>query len=287
MKAIDMHVHPMTHEALVSGGEYFDAGKKYFGREHKVISYDETAEMYRKLDMMAVLLATDFRTNQGLPPVSNDHVAEAVKNYPDVFLGFGSVDPWMGKIAVQEVERAVKELGLIGIKFQQACQAFYPNDRRFYEIYEMCQSLQIPVLFHMGTTGIGAGTPGGMGVRLKYTRPIYIDDVAADFPELKIIGAHPGWPWHEELLAIAVHKSNVYIDLSGWAPKYIPPIVIQYANSVLQDKVLFGSDWPMLTPERWMKEFESLDIKEEVKPKIYLENAKRLFNLSSRIEALK
>ncbi|PLS15414.1 4-hydroxyphenyl-beta-ketoacyl-CoA hydrolase [Bacillus sp. M6-12] len=282
-----MHVHPMTHEALVSGGEYFDAGKKYFGREHKVISYDETAEMYRKLDMMAVLLATDFRTNQGLPPVSNDHVAEAVKNYPDVFLGFGSVDPWMGKIAVQEVERAVKELGLIGIKFQQACQAFYPNDRRFYEIYEMCQSLQIPVLFHMGTTGIGAGTPGGMGVRLKYTRPIYIDDVAADFPELKIIGAHPGWPWHEELLAIAVHKSNVYIDLSGWAPKYIPPIVIQYANSVLQDKVLFGSDWPMLTPERWMKEFESLDIKEEVKPKIYLENAKRLFNLSSRIEALK
>ncbi len=279
MNAIDMHVHPLTSEAIVSGGEYLCAGQKYFGSEHKEVSFEKMAELYRKMDMMAVLLATDYRTNTGLPPVSNDHVAQAVKEYPDVFMGFGSVDPWMGKLAVKEVERAVLELGLKGIKFQQACQAFYPNDQRFYEIYEKCQELKVPVLFHMGTTGIGAGQPGGMGIRLKYCRPIYIDDVAADFPDLTIIGAHPGWPWHEELLAVAVHKANVYMDLSGWAPKYIPPIVIQYANTVLKDKVLFGSDWPMLTPERWINEFEQLDIKEEVKPKIYLENAKKVLQL--------
>ncbi|WP_219723283.1 amidohydrolase family protein [Bacillus sp. Marseille-P3661] len=279
MKAIDTHVHLMTEEAAVSGGDYLHTGQEYFGQEQHIITIKETADYYRKLDMKAVLLATDFRTNTGLPPVSNDHVAKAVKEHPDVFMGFASVDPWMGKLAIQEVERAVSELGLIGLKFQQAGQAFYPNDHRFYPIYEKCQELGIPVLFHMGTTGLGAGQPGGLGIKLKYCRPIYIDDVAADFPNLTIIGAHPGWPWHEELLAIAVHKANVYIDLSGWAPKYIPPIVVQYANSLLQDKVLFGSDWPLLTPERWMKEFDQLNIKDSVKPKIFLENARRVFKL--------
>lgn len=274
-----MHVHLMTHEAAVSGGDYLSTGQEYFGQKQQIITMKETADLYRKMDMKAVLLATDFRTNTGLPPVANEHVAEAVREFPDVFMGFGSVDPWMGKIAVQEVERMVKDLGLIGLKFQQAGQAFYPNDRRFYPIYEKCQELGIPVLFHMGTTGLGAGNPGGLGIRLKYCRPIFIDDVAADFPNLTIIGAHPGWPWHEELLAIAVHKANVYIDLSGWAPKYLPPIVVQYANSKLQDKVMFGSDWPLITPERWIQEFDELKIKDSVRPKILFENAKRILKI--------
>jgi hypothetical protein len=103
--------------------------------------------------------------------------------------------------------------------------------------------------------------------------------VAADFPTLTIIGAHPGWPWHDELLAVARHKGNVYIDLSGWAPKYFPASVVQYANTLLQDRVLFGTDFPMLTPDRWLKEFEELPFKPEVRPKILLENARRLLKL--------
>src|SRR5690606_25289726 len=115
----------------------------------------------------------------------------------------------------------------------------------------------------------GAGSPGGSGIKLKYCRPIpYLDDVAADFPELKIIAAHPAWPWQPEMLAVARHKSNVYIDLSGWAPKYFPPDLIQYANTLLKDRVLFGSDFPLITPERWIKEFQDLPFKDEVRPMI-------------------
>lgn len=154
------------------------------------------------------------------------------------------------------------------------------NDRRFYPLWESCSALKIPLLVHTGTTGVGAGVPGGNGLKLKYARPIpYIDDVAADFPDLTIIGAHPSWPWQEEMLALAVHKTNVYIDLSGWSPKYFPPALVRYANTLLQDRVLFGSDYPFLTPERWIADFEKAGFKDEVRQKILLDNAKRLLGL--------
>jgi predicted TIM-barrel fold metal-dependent hydrolase len=277
--AIDMHVHPATEEAKKSGGPYLEFAKKYFGQENKVIPIDVTAEMYREHNMMAVLLAKDARSNTGLPPVSNNHVAECVRKHPDVFFGFGSVDPYSGLDGKQEVYRCVQELGLRGLKFQQAVQGFYPNNERVYPIYEAAQELGIPVLFHMGTTGIGAGAPGGMGLRLKYCQPIYIDDVAADFPELKIIGAHPGWPWTDELLAIAVHKANVYIDLSGWAPKYFPSSLVHYAKTILKDKMLFGTDWPLITVERWMEEFNQYGFLEETKRKIFLDNALKVLKI--------
>ena len=136
-------------------------------------------------------------------------------------------------------------------------------------------------LFHTGTTGIGAGMPGGGGVRLKYSNPMAVDDVAADFPDLKIILAHPSFPWQEEALAICVHKPNVYIDLSGWSPKYFPEILVQYINTRCRDKMLFGSDYPLLTPDRWLRDFEQIPIKDEVRPLVLKENALRLFGLRS------
>jgi predicted TIM-barrel fold metal-dependent hydrolase len=132
----------------------------------------------------------------------------------------------------------------------------------------------------MGHTGVGAGIPGGAGIRLDYVRPIpYLDDVARDFPELTIIGAHPAWPWHDELLSVVLHKANVYMDLSGWSPKYFPPSVIQHANTLLQDKVMFGTDYPLLTPERWLRDFEAAPFKDEVRKKILLENAARVLRI--------
>ncbi len=225
MRAIDMHVHPGTKEYLVdAGGKYLADALVYFHKKDAVVSLEEMARHYRDLDMMGVLLAWDTETQSGLPPVSNDYVAAAVQKYPESFIGFASVDPWKGKIAVAELTRAVKSLGLRGLKLHPIAQAFYLNDRRFYPLWETCASLKIPLLTHTGTTGVGAGVPGGNGLKLKYGRPIpYIDDIAADFPELTIIGAHPSWPWQEEMLALAVHKTNVYIDLSGWSPKYFSP----------------------------------------------------------------
>jgi predicted TIM-barrel fold metal-dependent hydrolase len=120
---------------------------------------------------------------------------------------------------------------------------------------------------------------GGYGIKLEYSNPIHLDQVAIDFPDMKIVMAHPSFPWQEEALAVAQHKPNVYIDLSGWSPKYFPPILVRYANSLLKHKVLFGSDFPAITPNRWLADFEKIDIKPEVRPLILKENAIKLLNL--------
>lgn len=278
--AIDVHVHLCDEVTLKARGARAQQMARYFGRERKPVSIDEMAEEYRKRKMMAVIMNTTDETITGNLPVPNDHIAGAVRKYPDVFLGFGIVDPWQGKLALREVRRCKEELGLQGIgEFNPARQHFYPNDQRFYPLWEEIEKLGLPVLFHSGMAAAGAGTPGGMGTKLKYTQPIYLDEVAADFPELKIISAHPSWPWQAESLAVARHKANVYIDLSGWAPKYFSPELVQYANTLLQDKVMFGSDWPALSVERWMEEFAELPFKPEVRQKILLDNAVKFFGL--------
>jgi predicted TIM-barrel fold metal-dependent hydrolase len=279
--AIDFHVHDATEVAQAYGGHYAEHASSYFRTENRAIPLEETVRVYREQDIMAVLLATDAESNTGLPSVSNDYVAGVVQRYPDVFVGFASVDPWKRKGGVAELERAVTQLGLKGVKFMQIMQGFAPNDRRFYPLYEAARGLGVPVMFHMGMTAMGAGSAGGDGLRLKYGRPIYIDDVAADFPELAIVAAHPAWPWQEEMLAIAMHKANIYIDLSGWAPKYFDPSLIRRINTFLGDRTLFGTDYPFIAPSRWLSEFKTLDIKDELRPKILLENAKRLLKLEA------
>jgi predicted TIM-barrel fold metal-dependent hydrolase len=245
------------------------------------LTLEELAAKYQELDYMAVVLANDDRTAQGDAWDSNDWVASISRRYPDTFIGFGSVDPWMGQLAVKEVERASKELGLKGIKFIPMTQEFYPNERRFYPIYEKIAELGMIAMFHTGTTGVGAGLPGGGGVHLKYTKPIpYIDDVAADLPELTIVMAHQAFPWVEEQLAVLVHKPNVYMDISGWSPKYFNPLLIQYASTLIKHKVLFGSDYPALTPERWVRDFEGAPFWDEARPLIMLENAKRVLGMT-------
>jgi hypothetical protein len=279
MRAIDFHVHvpdPPGHQAALEKENM----SEYFGAEQMLVSPQEMYEKYLALDIFAVIFSVDSETTSGVPYVGNDYVAGVVRQYPDRFLGFASVDPWQGAKAVLELERSVKELGMRGLKLHPNSQAFFPNDRRFYPLWETCAALAIPVLFHSGQTGVGAGTPGGGGYKLKYSQPIpYIDDIAADFPDLTIVMAHPGVPWQEEQLSVAVHKGNVFIDLSGWSPKYFRPMLVQYAKSILQDKVLFGSDYPALQPERWLKDFETLDIKDDIRQKILLENARRLLRL--------
>ncbi len=253
---------------------------EYFKSPPELITQEELADKYKQLDMMAVVLASDSRSVHGEVFDTNDWVATFAQKYPDTFIGFGSVDPWRGKDAVNEIERSAKELGLRGIKFLPMMQEFYPNEHRFYPLYEKMVALGLIAMFHTGTTAVGAGLPGGGGIHLKYTKPIpYIDDVAADFPDLTIIMAHPSFPWQDEQLAVLVHKPNVFMDMSGWSPKYFSPNLIQYANTLLQDKMLFGSDYPGLTPERWLRDFEATPFRDEVRPKILLENAKRVLGL--------
>ncbi len=276
LKAIDMHTHIFTGDRakqnLSKAGVPSATG-------HQRINPDEMAAMYQRLEMMAVIFDVDQESRTGLK-ISNAETAGWVKKYPKTFIGYGSVDPWKGKAAVDEVGRCA-EMGLRGMKFQQATQAFEPSNKRFFPIYEACIRLNLPVIFHTGTTAISAGTPGGGGILLEYCRPIpYIDRIAAWYPELRIIMAHPAWPWHDDQIAVMRHKSNVYMDLSGWAPKYFPESIVHNANTLIQDKVFFGSDFPVLTPERWLSEFATLPIKDTVRPKILLHNAAKFLGLN-------
>jgi uncharacterized protein len=279
--AIDVHVHaernhdepqdPVTTEIL-------EAAATYFGGHPPQPSAQEVAEYYRQRRMLAVIFNVDDEAGMGRRRLGNGEVLKVARANPDVLIPFASVDPHKGKLAVREARELVQQ-GVKGFKFHPNTQAFWPNDRSFYPLYEVIAEGGLIALFHSGTTGIGAGMPGGGGVRLKYSNPMAIDDVAVDFPGLDIILAHPSFPWQEEALAISVHKPNVYIDLSGWSPKYFPEILVQYINTRLSHKMLFGSDYPLITPDRWLADFEKLPIKDEVKPLVLRENAIRLLKL--------
>jgi predicted TIM-barrel fold metal-dependent hydrolase len=282
--AIDMHVHLPTASFLDKAIKPFRvAAETFFRTTVPVREMAEVAQLYEKLDITGVLLAWDAETATGLPPLTNDEVGDIVKKYPRQFVGFASVDPWKGQKAVEELKRAITELGLIGAKFHPGVQAFYPSEKQFYPLYETIVELGVPALFHTGTNGLGAGTPGGMGIKMDYTRPIYLDMVAADFPELIIIGAHPAWPWHEEMLAIIGHKSNVFMDLSGWSPRYIPKQIMDEARTRLQDRIMFGSDYPFIMPERWLKDFDTLEgFSPDVRQKILHDNAAKILKLEKK-----
>lgn len=277
-KAIDTHIHPPPPGA---GSAVESRMREYFRSTITHSTAEEMANYYRELDIFGLLLTIDNRTVSGAPPaVTNDYLAELVRRYPDQFIAFGSVDPWMGEVAVREAERCVRELGLRGLKFHPSTQRFFPNDRRFYPLWQAISGLGVPVIFHSGMTGVGANAPGGGGIKFEYCKPIpYIDDIAADFPDMTIIMAHPAWPWIDEQLAILVHKPNVFMDLSGWSPSYFDPNLIHYCNTRIKMKAMFGSDYAMISPERWLRDFEGASFTDEVRPLILKENAKRVLKL--------
>lgn len=281
LEGIDIHVHLSDEVTMAANRERTKQMAKYFGRERKPVSFDELADIYRAKKMMAVLMNSTDITATGLTPVPNDHIADAVRSNPDVFIGFGVVDPHQGRVALDEAKRCVEELGLKGIgELNPGRQHFFPNEKELYPLWSTISDLGVPVLFHTGMAGAGAGTPGGGGVKLKFTRPIpYLDDLACDFPELVIIGAHPSWPYESESLAIARHKSNYYVDLSGWAPKYFSEQLVKYVDTIIADKALFGSDWPVINLDRWLDEFGQIELRPESRSKIMLDNARRILNI--------
>lgn len=282
--AIDIHTHaeePCNH-GRDDGYNEFQAGMaKYFrnpaGAEGMLPTVPQTAEYFRERKIGAVIFPVDAERETGFRRYSNEEVAQLCAENNDILIPFASIDPHKGKSGVREVRRLVRDFGVRGFKFHPTMQGFWPNDHRLvYQMYEAIEEEGAIALFHTGQTGVGSGMRGGMGMRLKYSNPVHVDDVAVDFPDMKIILAHPSFPWTEEGLMVATHKPNVYIDMSGWSPKYFPPIFVQYANTILKKKMLFGSDWPAITPDRWLADFEKIDIKDEVRPMILKENAMRL-----------
>lgn len=285
IRAIDFHTHAEEPCGCHSDDGYDDLQSTmagYFGAPWKhPPTIPETAAHYRAANIAAVIFPVDAERETGYRRYSNDEVLEQVRANDDVLIPFASIDPWKGKMAVREARRLIEEHGIKGFKFHPTMQGFYPNDRMAYPFYEVLAEHGCVALFHTGQTGVGSGMRAGNGMRLKYSNPMYLDDVAVDFPDMNIVAAHPSFPWQEEALAVAQHKPNVYIDLSGWSPKYFPPILIRYANSLLRHKMLFGSDWPMISPEKWLHAFDKADFRDEVRPLILKENAMRLLRVSA------
>lgn len=283
LTAIDMHVHIEIdgHGHVSLPQDLMDASSKYFKAEERTPSLDDIAATYRELNMAAVVFTVDARTRLKHEPNSIEDIAEGAARNNDVLIPFGSVDPLTGAEAIDRAKLLAEDYGVRGFKFHPSLQGFNPSDERYYPLWAALEQLGLPAVFHTGQNGMGAGTPGGSGIKLGYSNPLLLDEVAADFPGFQIIMAHPSVPWQDEANSIATHKSNVFIDLSGWSPKYFPESLVKLSNSVLQDKVLFGTDYPLITPQKWMSAFADLPLKDEVRPKILKENAVRLLGLGS------
>jgi uncharacterized protein len=278
--AIDVHTHAWK-SALRVGDQPTESQRamgNYFRYTPQHQTVPEMADMYRKLKMAFVVFTVDGEKGASRG-ITNEEIAELAYKNADVAIPFASINPHRGAEGVKQAKRLIKDYRVRGFKFHPSVQEFYPNDRLAYPLYETIAEAKLPALFHTGQTGVGAQTRGGGGIRLKYSNPMLLDDVATDFPDMPLILAHPSFPWQEEALSVATHKPQVYIDLSGWSPKYFPPILIQYANTLLKDRILFGSDYPVIAPEKWMAEFDKLPIKPEVRPLILKQNAARLLGL--------
>lgn len=281
--AIDVHTHAEVscrQPPDEAWKPFEEASAKYF-KAGKRPTIPETIAYYRERKIGLVMFTVDTEFEMGVRRIENEEIIDAARENSDIMVAFASIDPHKGKMAVREARRLIEEGGVRGFKFHPTCQGFFPNDRLAYPLYEVIAEHKLPAIFHSGHSGIGTGMPGGGGLRLKYSNPIHLDDVAADFPDMTIIIAHPSWPWQDEALSVCLHKPNVYIDLSGWSPKYFPANLVQYANTLLKDRVLFGSDFPVIQPDRWLRDFDALPIKPEVRPLILKENAIRLLNLKA------
>ena len=278
VSAIDVHVHVESdgHGHLSLDQELMDASAAYFrNSENRTPTVDDLAERYRAAGLAAVVFTVDATTATGHPALSSEEIADAAARHNDVLIPFGSVDPHQGQAAVDRARRLVEDHGVRGFKFHPSLQAFSPDDPAFAALWGAIEELGVPALFHTGQNGIGAGLPGGRGIKLRYSNPLLLDDVAADFPNLTIILAHPSVPWQAEAISMATHKANVYIDLSGWRPKYFPPELVRAAGGLLRDKVMFGSDYPLITPERWLADFAEFGIDAAYLPAIVKGTAAR------------
>jgi len=239
-------------------------------------------DFVKQLDDMevekAVIFNLDEQTPSGIAGLPNNYYADIVKQYPDKFIGIAGIDPLKGMDAVREIRRSY-DLGLRGVGIRPFMFGIPPTHAKMYPIYSTCVELDIPIWFHLS---INYSTNN-----MEVERPIHLDVVAQDFPELKMIAGHGGWPWVAEMMAVAWRNPNIYIDIASYMPKYLSmpgsgwEPLMNLGNSILQDRVLFGSTWLFMgqTIQQLADGVRELPLKEEVKDKWLYHNAARLFGI--------
>jgi uncharacterized protein len=280
MRIVDVHCYPNTKEWIACQQPYVDALTKYWNRSWTAKIEGDVVKDFSDAGVEAVLVALDLETTAGTPPCSNEFVAGMRKRHPDrIIQAWGAVDPFKGEVALTEAKHAIQDLKMLGLHFHPIMGHYAVNDRRLYPLFELITELRVPVMVDVGTTGMGAGMPGGMGGKLRHAHPSAVDELAADFPNLTIIAAHPGWPWVDEMTAVALHKGNVFWELSGWAPKYFSTQLKADIRGRLKDKIMFGSDYPSIPHERLLREWDELGYPAEIMERVFHRNAERVLGL--------
>ncbi|MBV9171245.1 MAG: amidohydrolase [Chloroflexi bacterium] len=279
-RIVDLHAYPGTDTWVRSQGPYPEFLSRYWGHAWTPRTEPEVISDFTAANVQVVLVAFDIESQVGAPPCDNQYVASMRDRYPRVIRqAWGAVDPFKGEEAILQAEHAIKQLNLLGFHFHPIMGRFAVDDQRLYPLWETINALKVPAMIDVGTTGMGAGMPGGSGTRIRYAHPAAIDGLAADFPNLQIVMAHPGWPWVEETIAVALHKGNVSWELSGWAPKYFPDSVRREIRGRLKEKIMFGSDYPSLPYERIFREWSELGFSDDILERVFHKNAERILGL--------
>jgi predicted TIM-barrel fold metal-dependent hydrolase len=275
---LDVHSHFSTEEGFV----FQDPGDSdTFGEDFEMRTEEEMVEDLQEANVKPML---DFGFTADVPVEEarekHDYFADMYQENPDTFLGLWvQLDPRQEEATYEEFERCLTELdmGITGFTINGSTTNVPADDERYDPIYELCLEHDAPVLINIGYSGLGAGQPGGGGHLVEYCHPKYVDRVAAEYPDLQIIAGRPGWPWQGEAIASLLHKSNIAgNELHGWRPKYFPDELEYDIGRRLKGKVMFGGDYPLIDYEQLREDWEEMDISDDVRNKVFYENAERV-----------
>ena len=286
MGAIDIVCNLFTEREVAEGrtglDEDFKAQVRMPADIRNGVSIPRYLEKMRRAgidrSLLVAVRAGDLRV-RGSFEIEYSRVAEVCAEHPGHFSGLAGVDPFRGMAGIAELQFAVEELGFVGAHLYPHWFGLAPNDRRYYPYYSKCCELDIPIMMQVGHNLIYSRDRRLPSVG----RPITLDDVAIDFPELKLIGIHIGVPWTDEMISMAWKHENVFIGVDAYAPKHWPAQIVHYLNSYGQDKVLFGTDWPVIDPERAMAEIGAMEIRDEAREKLLRTNALKMFRLPESV----
>ena len=276
MRLIDMHSHWKTRRGYVFQTEAELAFQQHtFRSEPEYATEEEMAEDFRRAGVETIL---DFGFTKYIPVAEarelHDYGFDTQRRFSDVILGnWLHFQPEIGIEALDEFKRCL-EVGSGFVGLAVSGSAGVPaSDPAYRPFYDVCIEANVPALIFVGTTGLGAGLPGGNGIVLDNCHPRHLDHVAAHFPDLKIVAGRPAWPWQTEMLAVMLHKPNVWCELHGWSPKYLADDLKQEIARRLQDRTMFGADYPLLSYERLIGDWKNLGLKDDVLEKVFHRNA--------------
>ena len=278
MKLIDIHSHWGTRRGYtLRTDEELAQQKKTWNSEPKYATEDQMADYFRQSNVRTVL---DFGFTKFIPldeaRAMHDYGFETERMHPDAIIGHWiHIDPHTGVEGVRELRRCIDNApGFIGFAVSGSGSG-PPSDPVWMPFYQLCIDAKVPALIFVGTTGLGAGLPGGGGILLDHCHPRHLDQVAVEYPKLQIVAARPGWPWQAETIAVLMHKRNIWYEVHGWSPKYFTQDLKHEIPRRLRERVMFGADYPLFTYERLVRDWRSEGYAEDVLEDVFVNNAER------------